>query len=282
MQNLPSIETIDYLIIGHLTQDLTSEGPRLGGTAAYSALTARALGMQVGMVTAWGDELPLGPLQGLPIVNFHVNGSTTFENVNTPQGRIQRVHHVASQLYYHMVPESWRTAKIVHLGPVAQEVDPGIVRYFSDAFIGVTAQGWLRSWDEKGYVGLAEWPEASFVLGKAQAVVISIEDVAGSEARIDEMAAYCRIIAVTEGREGARLYWSGDVRRFRAQEVDEVDPTGSGDVFAASFFYRLFNTRDPWEAARFATQLASYSVTRPGLEGIPTQEEIANTKVEVL
>jgi hypothetical protein len=282
MQNLPTIETIDYLMIGHLTQDLTSKGPRLGGTAAYSALTAQALGMKVGMVTAWGEELPLEPLQGLPIVNFHVNGSTTFENIDTPQGRIQRVHHVASQLHYHMVPESWRTAKIVHLGPVAQEVDPGMVRYFTDAFIGLTPQGWLRSWDDTGRVRLAEWPEASFVLGKAQAVVFSAEDIAGNESRIEEMASYCRVVAVTEGKEGARLYWSGDVRRFRAQEEEQVDPTGSGDIFAACFFYRLLSTRDPWEAARFATQLASYSVTRPGLEGIPTQEEIDNTTVEVL
>lgn len=282
MQNLPTIESIDYLMIGHLTKDLTSKGPRLGGTAAYSALTARALGMQVGMVTAWGEELPLEPLQDLPIINFHVNGSTTFENIDSSQGRIQRVHHVASKLSYHMVPESWRTAKIVHLGPVAQEVDPGMVRYFSDAFIGVTPQGWLRSWDDSGQVYLAEWPEASFVLSKAQAVVFSSEDVAENEARIEEMATYCRILAVTEGREGARLYWSGDVRRFRAQEVEEVDSTGSGDVFAASFFYRLLNTRDPWESARFATQLASYSVTRPGLDGIPTQEEIATSMMEVI
>jgi hypothetical protein len=281
MQNLPTIDSIDYLMIGHLTKDLTSKGPRLGGTAAYSALTARALGMRVGMVTAWGEELPLEDLQDMPIINFHVNGSTTFENINTPQGRIQHLRHVASHLYFHMVPETWRTAKIVHLGPVAQEVDPGMTPYFKDAFIGVTPQGWLRSWDESGRVQLAEWPEASFVLSNANAVIFSLEDVGANESRIEEMASYCQIMAVTEGKEGARLYWHGDVRRFRAQEVEEIDPTGSGDVFAACFFYRLLNTRDPWEAARFATQLASYSVTRPGLDGIPTQEEIAQSMVEV-
>jgi sugar/nucleoside kinase (ribokinase family) len=282
MHSIPAIEPIDYLIIGHLTRDLTPKGARLGGTAAYSALTARALGLQVGMVTAWGEELPSEPLDGLPIVNFHVNGSTTFENINTPQGRIQRVEHVASKLFFHMVPESWRKAKIVHLGPVAQEVDPGMIRYFSDAFIGVTPQGWLRAWDESGHVRLTEWPEASFVLGNAQAVVLSFEDVGSNENRIEEMATYCRVLAVTEGKAGARLYWHGDVRRFRAPEVTEVDATGSGDIFAASFFYRLLTTRDPWEAARFATQLASYSVTRPGLEGIPTKEEIDKSMVEVI
>jgi sugar/nucleoside kinase (ribokinase family) len=61
-----------------------------------------------------------------------------------------------------------------------------------------------------------------------------------------------------------------------------VDATGAGDIFAAAFFIRLHTTRDPWEAARFATQLAAYSVTRPGLEGVPTQEEIDACMVEVL
>jgi sugar/nucleoside kinase (ribokinase family) len=64
--------------------------------------------------------------------------------------------------------------------------------------------------------------------------------------------------------------------------VEEVDATGAGDIFAAAFFIRLFNTRDPWEAARFATALAAYSVTRVGLNGIPTKNEIESCLMEVL
>jgi hypothetical protein len=44
MSNLIAMEPVDYLVIGHVAHDLTPEGWRLGGTAAYSALTARALG----------------------------------------------------------------------------------------------------------------------------------------------------------------------------------------------------------------------------------------------
>jgi sugar/nucleoside kinase (ribokinase family) len=61
-----------------------------------------------------------------------------------------------------------------------------------------------------------------------------------------------------------------------------VDATGAGDIFAAAFFIRLFKTRDPWEAARFATLIASRSVTRIGLNGIPTQSEIEACMMEVL
>ncbi|MCC7512789.1 MAG: hypothetical protein IT296_09070, partial [Anaerolineae bacterium] len=48
------------------------------------------------------------------------------------------------------------------------------------------------------------------------------------------------------------------------------------------FFTRLYATRDPWEAARFATLLASHSVARAGLDGIPTEQEIQSCLVEVL
>ena len=60
-----------------------------------------------------------------------------------------------------------------------------------------------------------------------------------------------------------------------------LEKTGAGDIFAACFFTRLYMTRDPWEAARFATQLSAISVTRPGLTGIPTQDEIEACMVEV-
>lgn len=281
MYQMMPLEPVDYLIIGHLTKDLTPEGPRIGGTPAYAALTARALGLRPGIVTSFAGDVSLELLEGIPIINFPTDASTTFENIQTPEGRVQILHSVATRLEYYMVPEPWRNVPIVHLGPVAQEVDPGLVRYFSSALIGLTPQGWLRAWDEDGRVHPTDWLEEEFLLSSAGAVVLSVEDVGNDESRIEEMAAYTRVLAVTEAHEGARLYWNGDVRRFRPPALKEVDPTGAGDIFAASFFYRLHTTRDPWEAARFATLISAYSITRTGLQGIPTREEIENSLVEV-
>lgn len=276
------LEPIDYLMIGHLTVDLTAEGPKIGGTAAYSALTARALGLRSGIVTSWGAEVPLGTLSEIPVLNIPAEESTTFENIITPAGRLQNIRALASKLDYYQIPEPWRNASIVHLGPVAQEVEPAMVRNFPSALLGITPQGWLRDWDETGLVSTGEWPEASFVLGHSGAAVISLEDMGGDEDRVNEIVASCRVLAITEGAQGTRLYWNGDVRRFRPPEVNEVDATGAGDIFAACFFIRLFTTRDPWEAARFATQLSAKSVSRPALLGIPTPEEIEECMVEVL
>jgi sugar/nucleoside kinase (ribokinase family) len=281
MHQLTPIEPIDYLLIGHIARDLTPEGPRLGGTVTYSALTAQALGLRVGIVTSWGSELPLGPLQAIPIVNLASETSTTFENITTSSGRVQTVHNIAQKLDYYLIPDLWRNAPIVHLGPLVQEVEPSIVRQFSSSLIGLTPQGWLRAWDREGKVHLTEWPEAAFVLQYAGAAVVSLEDVKSNETRLQEMATYCKVLAVTEGARGVRIYWNGDVRRFPATDVEEVDTTGAGDIFATAFFVRLHTTRDPWESARFANLLASISVTRRGLEAIPTPEEIKECMIEV-
>jgi sugar/nucleoside kinase (ribokinase family) len=277
-----SLEPVDYLMVGHITRDMTPDGPRLGGTVTYSSLMARALGLRVGIVTSWGKELPLDSLASIPIINLPSEHSTTFENISTPEGRIQTIYQVANSIDLNLIPELWLNSEIVHLGPVAQEVEPTLVRNFSNSLIGLTPQGWLRTWDEEGRIVPTEWPEATYVLRNAGAAVISIEDVEYDEARIEEMAGACRVLAVTEQSDSVRLFWNGDVRRFRPPAVTKIDSTGAGDIFAAAFFFRLYTTRDPWEAARFATNLAAYSVTRSGLDSLPTQEEIQVCMAEVL
>lgn len=284
MYRLAPLEPIDYLVIGHLTRDLLPNGSRLGGTAAYASLTARALGLRVGILTACQDclEAPELEQEGIRVVGMRSDETTTFENIQTPNGRVQFLHSVAPTLDLSMVPEQWRSTPIIHLGPVAREVDPTLARAFPNSFVGLTPQGWLRTWDKKGRVSFTEWPEATFVLQYANAAVISIEDVRGNEDIVEEMASAIRVLAVTEGANGSRLYWNGDLRRFRPPDMVEVDPTGAGDIYATAFFYRLSATRDPWEAARFATNLASFSVLRYGLDGVPHPDEVQAVMTEIL
>jgi sugar/nucleoside kinase (ribokinase family) len=282
MPLLVPLEPVDYLVIGHLSCDITPDGPRLGGTAAYAALTGRALGLRVGVVTAWGGEVSLDVLDGIKVQTVPAKRSTTFENKYTSAGRIQHIHHVAPDLSFGNVPETWRRTPIVHIGPIAGEAKSLVDGNFQSSLLGLTPQGWLRKWDGAGRVGPGDWPEAQKMLSKAGAAVLSIEDVGGNEDCMEAMATACRVLAVTEGPAGARLYWNGDLRRFRAPSLEEIDATGAGDIFAAAFFWRLYVTRDPWAAARFATHIASFSVKRSGLDGIPTQEEIQTCLVEVM
>jgi len=276
------LEPVDYLIIGHVAHDLTPSGPRLGGTVSFAALTARALGLRVGVVTAAGAETSLEPLKDIPVISMETPQSTTFENIYTKNGRVQYLRAQASLIDFNSVPESWRRSPIIHLAPIADEIDSILPEQFSPALLGITPQGWMRQWDSEGRVAPRTWTNSESALMQAGAVVISREDVGGDDELIEHMAHQTRVLAVTEGAAGSVLYWHGDRRRFRAQQVEELDATGAGDVFSAAFFVRLFTTHDPWEAARFATLLASHKVTRVGLDGIPTAEEIRACMMEIL
>lgn len=282
MFHMVSLEPVDYLVIGHITVDLTPSGPVLGGSATYAALTARAMGLRVGIVTVRANELPLDALAGIQVVTGEAQNSTTFENVYTPAGRIQYLRHVAPKVDFALVPEAWRRARIIHLAPVAQEVAPLLPAEFRPALLGLTPQGWFRAWDADGRVRPCAWPEAEAAFAQAGAGVLSVEDVANDEDTLEHLTHAARILAITEGAAGVRLSWHGDSRRFRPPLVNEVDPTGAGDVFAAAFFVRLLNTRDPWEAARFANRMAAISVTRTGMAGVPSPDEVRSCLLEVL
>jgi hypothetical protein len=282
MSDIVPLEPVDYLVVGHVACDLTPKGPQLGGTAAYSALTARALGLRVGIVTAAGPDVSLEPLNGISVVSIESNSSTTYENINTEAGRVQYLRAQAARLELDRVPVPWRSAPIIHLGPIANEVNSDLPNSFSPTLLGLTPQGWMRQWDSDGLVSSCEWAGSESALALAGAVVLSREDVNGDDILIEHMAQQTKILVVTEGAAGAVLYWHGDRRRFRAPTVREMDATGAGDIFAAAFFVRLLNTRDPWEATRFATLLASHSVERAGLDGIPTKLEIEQCMMVVI
>jgi len=282
MNSLATIEPVDYLLIGHVTQDITPSGLKLGGTVSYAALTARAFGIKVGIVTSCADTLALNELAGIPVIRKSAAATTTFENISTPDGRIQYLRSTAAQLTLADVPTTWRTAPIVHLGPVAAELDPGLAEAFPHALLGITPQGWLRAWNAEGLVSYTDWPEALRVLPHARAAVLSIEDVRGDEEIIQEYAVEVPNLIVTEGARGARIYWNGDVRHIRPPQEEEIDPVGAGDIFAAAFFIRFAATRDPWESARVATLLAAHSVTLRSLAGVPTPADVQSSLTEII
>ena len=279
---MSELQPVDYLLIGHVAVDLTPAGKQLGGTVSYSALTAKAMGLRVGIVTSAGEDAPLSLLDGIQIFNVPTEHSTVFENVKTEHGRKQTLHHRATSITFEHIPQIWRDASIVHLAPIAQEVDPALAEKFPASWVGVTPQGWMRGWDENGSVFAKAWENSEQVLGPAGGVVLSVEDINHDLEFVEWVAHHTRLLCLTEGEQGAVLHWNSDRRRFRPPMVEEVDATGAGDIFAAGFFARFRETRDPWEAARFATHLAAHSVKRKGIQGIPTHKEVEHCKMEVL
>lgn len=272
-----SRKPVDYLVIGHLTKDRRAGSCSLGGTVAYAGLAAHALGCRVAVLTAAAGDLDLREVTAALEVSCRPSRRTTILETLAGAGgrRRQRLVARAEVLLAEDLPAAWRQPRIVHFGPIADEVDPGLVGCFrSPALRAMTPQGWLRWWDEDGVIRRRPWRHVEPLLGAADAVVLSLEDLGGDEAAAEEMAAACPVLAVTAGAGATRVYSEGREQRFVPPPVREVDSTGAGDVFAAAFFHCFADTGDPWHASVFATRLAAASTTRSGLAGVPVPAEI--------
>ena len=270
----------DYLCIGHLTIDKTPVGEKIGGTAAYSSLTAHAMGLGTALFTTYTHpELP----SVFTEINYHIQTESslmTFENIYHEEKRTQHLLHTCAEINISTMPSQWSDAAIIHFGPIFHDVTPESISLFPNAFIGITPQGWLRTVDGQ-IVRPKPWDWLRDYLPLANAVVLSVEDVNYDEDAIQAIASLTEVLAVTEGFYGARIYHDGTMHRCHAPELTEIDPTGAGDIFAAIFFIMLQNGKSPNVAGQIATHLASFSVLRSGLESIPTQLEIQQTLADL-
>jgi hypothetical protein len=150
----------DFLVVGTTTKDLTPDGPTLGGTATYAALTMARLGLNTAIVTSAVPVVLNDPLlSGVSCVNVPSKVMTTFRNVYDGTDRTQYVEAVASLMDYDHISEKWRRTPLVLLGPLVDDVNENLAeRLRADAghekdsqLIGASIQGWLRQWDERGW-----------------------------------------------------------------------------------------------------------------------------------
>jgi sugar/nucleoside kinase (ribokinase family) len=238
-----------------------------GGSVTYAARVAEALGCRVAIVTSVASDFDLESVfPGMAIKNVPTGTTTTFENIYKGGRRQQKISSVASLIQREHIPLSWIRAPIVHLGPIANEIDPSIINLFSNSIVGLTPQGWFRRWDESGQVTSGEWREANDVLPMAAAVILSEEDL-DDPSVVDVYRERARLLVLTEQAGGCTVHCRGESRHFSAPQVTEVNPTGAGDSFAAAYFVRLHQTRgNPWDSAEFASRVAAASVTQETID----------------
>jgi sugar/nucleoside kinase (ribokinase family) len=274
----------DYLVIGHITADLTPEGRRLGGTASYATRTASAFGLRVGVLTSAAQDEPL--LDELrpyaeQMVVLPADATSTFENIYTASGRTQYIRGVAARIRPEDVPSEWLSAPLVHLAPLTDEVDPQIGHRFKDSTVLLTLQGWLRRWEVDGRVRFKRWYDP-VVLRDIDMVVFSEEDIPEAPELEGEFAQSVRHLFVTRAERGGTYYRQGEPIQYDTPQVEVVNPTGAGDVFAAALLSSLYLTNHNMEASiRVAARLGALSVTRWWLDGSPSREEVEQALAEV-
>jgi sugar/nucleoside kinase (ribokinase family) len=263
------VSSPDFVAIGHVTLDRFGESTRPGGSALYAAVTAHRLGLSVGLLTSHADDFPLEVIPSrIEVVTVPADETTLFEHRHEPKGRVSHVRAVAGPLTAVDVPEDWRDASLTLLAPVVDEVDPLIATLFTDGAVGAAAQGWVRQVTPDGLVTPRPWPSPERLLQSVQALFLSREDILGQEAEVIEWFQRMPVGVLTADRVGALLFVNGERYEVQPRPAREVDPTGAGDVFAATFLIQYQRDGDPWLAAAAAACAGSLAVEGEGWSAV--------------
>jgi hypothetical protein len=278
--------TPEYLVIGHICADLLPDGTSvLGGTALYSALTAARLGWRVGVLTRgrFGTtvgDVPVPSLDGyadeLSIVVQDAETPTMFRNEYQAGRRTQHMPRWAGPIDLRGLPPHWRNAKVIHLGPIAQEIDPRQTGGLTAGFLGVTPQGWMRDWPRQtgGRVKHIPLKLPGELLGRIDSAIVSIEEIAYARDVIDRIGDR-RLGVITQGPDGARIIAGGQRFELPGFKVPVKDLTGAGDVFAAAFFLKAADrTVSAEKAGTFANAVAALSLSDVGAQTVPHMKEV--------
>ena len=266
------------LVVGHLTEDRTREGPRLGGAAAFAGLLAHRFGAPTTILTAADAAFPfLDALAGIRILCLPSGDRTRFENHYLTDGaRRQRILGRAAE-----IPESALRRTVAALPPGSAVLYAPVARELGGSgtlprpsgegsFAAAAPQGLLRRWDAEGRVAVSR-PD-----GLADRLA-ALDLVSLAEAELAEATPLpVPLLAITRGRRGALLRRPGlPDEAVPPAPAAETDPTGAGDVFAAALFVSLWRGLPLGRAAGLAAAADAISVESPGTAGVPTLEQAA-------
>src|SRR4051812_30647194 len=256
-------------MVGHVTIDCFDDGREaLGGAALYGGLVYARADLDAKIVTA-GDPEELADRLGaladeLDVLVHPAPVCTTFGLSGSGAGRVLRVLERAPD-----VPLADVTARIVHLGPLVGEIGPQWTD--QDALVGITPQGLVRRWGEDGVVHLYRAPGLEAY--DADVVVLDEQEARCAPA-LAESWRIGAVVAITRGDGPASVRRGDEHFDAPALDVQAVDDTGAGDVFAAALLVALSDGRELSDAVAFAHAAAGLHVGGLGPGTVPTRAAI--------
>ncbi len=274
----------EYLAVGHITVDLLPDGtPVLGGTALYSALAAARFGLRAAVLTRGdfskhGDEVSSALTRFANEVEILLQSAqqpTVFTNQHVSGRRSQTIHSWAGRIDLTGIPAHWRSAEIIHIAPVAQEIDPRQAGRLSTEFLGVTPQGWMRHWppSHTGTVTLSPLRLPTEVLSRIDAMVMNTEEQSLARDEIDAVSTR-GLVAITRGRQPAQILDRGRLIEIPSLPTRAVDDAGAGDVFAAILFVMRAHHESTAAAGRMASAAAGLRIQGQGPDAVPTRAAV--------
>lgn len=290
------------LVVGHITHDYYGEEVVAGGCAFYgarvhAALSAEAEDASSHLVGGAGDDFCCADEIADLDRTLHLSGETTvFVNYYPDDApRVQLLKALAGPVLPEMAPEEWLQADLIHLAPVLGEVDLGawksaIRKVAPDALLAINIQGWIKC--AGPLFESDEFPGARRVVQKFWEVeaedfrgvdiaCLSEEDVIGQPGLLEKLLETVPLVAFTRGELGSQIFVYAEPAEVGIYPTVASDPTGAGDVFAASFAHKIALFEDPITAARFASAAASIVVEDRGARALNRLDEAATRAEQV-
>lgn len=279
----------DYVAIGHVTIDLIEDHPdgglsQPGGGAFYSALQAARLGLRTLIVTKGVPaeiEAMLAPYrEELDVHVIPSQRTTTLATWGEGGSRFQCVRAWAGQIDEPLGGLLDAPAAIVHFAPVAREKtavarETMVETWMRGAFVGLTPQGLVRTWEADGRIRPAAL-EPDMLPRRIDAAVLSASERASCTPLVEQVVAPRAVVAVTAGMEPIELHLSdGELTQIPAVAVEDVrDDLGAGDVFAAAFFVALQRGEPAPAAARLASAAAAVRLAGLGPASVGRLQQV--------
>jgi len=260
----------DYTAVGHVTVDVLADGSRRpGGGAFYSALQAARLGQRTLVITR-GVPAELEALLRPYAAELELRIDAAPRTATLQGDGVERPQRLLAWAGPIGVPRDLDTA-ILHLAPVARDTAP---RWHGRvAFVGLTAQGLVRTWAREGAQLEQRELAADEVPRRCDAVVIS-EAERGSAAALERGRG--ALVAITRAA-GPTLVAPARAQPFevRVPEAEDVrDDIGAGDVFAAALFTSLARGEDARAAVELAHAAAAVRIAGEGAAAIGERRAI--------
>ncbi|MCT7960782.1 PfkB family carbohydrate kinase [Laspinema sp. D1] len=268
----------DVCVIGHVTHDRIKIDGKVaqkmaGGTAIYTAIALKTLGLNVAVLTktSGADRSHLlEELKNRGIAVFWSESPETTQFENSYQrdrldSRQQKVQAVASPF---TPPDLGQIqSRIFHLGALTnQEMSLEFLQavFATQALISLDGQGFLREVIHQT-VQAKDWTEKLPGLAGVDILKVDIQEaqLLSGKTAIEPAAIALhqwgvREVLITAGSQGSWVYQSGNLEPIPAfPPTNSVDPTGCGDTYIAGYLYSRLTGEPCHLAARFAAQVAT-------------------------